>query len=659
VVALLRQDRLVEAGDAFKFAEQLCATDATSPDYDLNLGTVLQYLGRTDEAIEYFRERLPLHPDGAASGHYALALLTAGRLAEGWEMYEFRWLDARLGAKRARFDVPCWTGQPIVGKTVLLRCEQGAGDVFQFIRYAPMVKALGATVWLELRPGLGSLGNEFPGIDRLFGPGQPIPPFDFYADLLSLPRVFQTTLATIPNGVPYLRAPDSRRGEWRERIGPADSLKVGLVWAGDPNHVRDRQRSIPIAKLAPLVQMPCTRWYSLQKGSAAAALANTQFAEVVVDLGKDLYEYGDTAAAIEHLDLIVTVDTSVAHLAAGIGKEVWVLLSHVADWRWMESRDDTPWYPTMRLFRQRSPDNWDDVILRVRESLGIRVQERRADDEVALADPASAWCASDTPATASCRNFVELGSSVIGMPKVCRSRIGIFQYIDDANELSRALEHYGEYRQAEIDLLVRLVKPGAFVLEVGAGVGNHTIQLASMVAPDGYVLACENSTVLRSVLRQNLNANEVRHAGVFPNAIINAHAKRPKGSDFDAGLLTHGAYSVDQLCLDRLDLLKISEPDIGSQTLQGAEATLWRHRPLLLVSASSNADIARLRIQAGDLGYRCWVLELPLFDPGNFNRRNDNIYGDKLLHALLGIPEERGTAPGLQSVVGLIEFVGQ
>ena len=330
-VALLMQDRLAEADEAFARGER-CASDPTGEDgedtEDLNRGIVLRLLGRTHEAIEYYEHALPTHPSAVAHGHYALALLTAGRFSEGWDQYEFRWLEAPLKSQRARCDRPAWNGQDLRGKTILLRCEQGAGDVFQFVRYAPLVKALGATVLLELRPGLGVLAESFPGIDRAIRPGEASPDFDFYADLMSLPRVFGTTLDSIPANVPYLHAPAHVRAPWRDRLARESGLKVGLVWAGDPKHARDRQRSIAPATLSSLIEVEGTRWFSLQKGPVADASRAAPFDGAVVDLAPELYEYADTAAAIENLDLVVTVDTSVAHLAGALGKPVWMLLPH-------------------------------------------------------------------------------------------------------------------------------------------------------------------------------------------------------------------------------------------------------------------------------------------------------------------------------------------
>ena len=329
----------------------------------------LRDIGRTDEAIALYEERLPLRPSLGAHGHYAVALLTAGRLSEGWSQYEYRWTQDPLLSLRPPFRKPVWSGQDLHGRTVLLRSEQGVGDVIQFIRYAPMLKALGANVVLQLRKGIGELAQGFRGIDAIIERDAPYPAFDFCIHLMSLPRVFGTDLDTIPASVPYIDVDPERVERMRARLGSDDALKVGLVWAGDPAHLRDRQRSVSLARLAPLATIPGLRFVSLQKGPAADQIGAARDRIELLDLGPELRDFADTAAAISLLDLVVCVDTSVAHLAGALGKPVWVLLPTPADWRWMEKREDSPWYPTMRLFRQRSPGAWPEVFERLKSSL--------------------------------------------------------------------------------------------------------------------------------------------------------------------------------------------------------------------------------------------------------------------------------------------------
>ncbi len=462
------QDRVSEAHDAFVRGEQLRSRTASGDDTDdLNRGIALRLLGRTHEAIEYYERALPEHPSAVAHGHYALALLTAGRFQEGWDQYAFRWLDGPLVSQRAKHARPEWTGQDLAGKTDRRPLRAGSGRCLP-VRSLPTAgqgpRGHGSSR-AAARPR--SAGESFPGVDKAIRPGEPLPEFDFYVDLMSLPRVFGTTLHSIPAAVPYLHAPAHIRAAWRDRLGTDGSLKVGLVWSGDPRHARDRQRSIPLAELAPIIEVEGVRWFSLQKGAAAAELKQARFDRTIVDLGPDLYEYADTAAAIENLDLVVTVDTSVAHLAGALGKAVWVLLPYVADWRWLEGREDSPWYPTMRLFRQRAPDGWSEVIRRVAGALEERARTahwRRAQSAWERRSPGTR----DSP-----------GARAPTRPEQSMRPPGISQGVPHplrhdpvrrrTGPAVRSVEHYGEYLQVQVDVLARLVAPGSVVLETRGG----------------------------------------------------------------------------------------------------------------------------------------------------------------------------------------------
>ena len=368
-ITLIFKERFAEALEAFERAQKLERELGLESDEHLNIAICLRDVGRTEEAVGLYEARLPLRPSLGAHGHYAVALLTAGRLVEGWSQYEFRWTQDPLLSLRPPFRRPVWSGQDLHGRTILLRSEQGVGDVIQFIRYAPLLKARGANVVLQLRKGIDELARGFHGIDTIVEPNSPYPAFDFYIHPMSLPRVFGSDLDTIPASVPYIDVDPERVERLRARIGSDDALKVGLVWAGDPAHLRDRQRSISLAQLAPLASVRGLRFFSLQKGPAAEQISSANGGIALTDLGPELRDFADTAAAISLLDLVVCVDTSVAHLAGALGKPVWVLLPVPADWRWMEEPEDSPWYPTMRLFRQRSAGGWPDVVGRVTASL--------------------------------------------------------------------------------------------------------------------------------------------------------------------------------------------------------------------------------------------------------------------------------------------------
>ena len=367
-VALRPQDRQAEALAAFETAERLGRE--TGDDDGFFILAVQRYsMGEFDRGLDLLERNLRRVPSPPALRSYADLLLAAGRFAEGWNHYEARWLHAPLLGIRQP-GAPTWTGQDLAGRTILLRVEQGFGDTIQFLRYAPHLKALGATVLLE---SFSDLAPDFAGVDRIVPRGASVE-VDYVAYLLSLPRVFGTELDSIPAAVPYVQAGAAHIAKWKGRIASGPKLNVGLVWSGNPRHPVNRERSIALADLLPVLRLPGVAWHSLQKGPAAAQLAELPADVTVADLGAEFDDFSDTAAAIDCLDFVLTVDTSVAHLAGALGKPVWLLLAYVADWRWLMDRDDNPWYPTVRLFRQPAPGDWTTVVGRLTEALAALVE---------------------------------------------------------------------------------------------------------------------------------------------------------------------------------------------------------------------------------------------------------------------------------------------
>jgi len=331
-----------------------------------SLGGTLRGQGMYQEALACYEQALALNPGDADAhaGRATLWLLT-GDFQRGWLEYEWRWMAKGFAGRR--IEGPLWDGQPAAGQRILLHAEQGLGDTIQFIRYAPLVKSMGATVLLECQPRLVPLLRHTPGIDQVVAAGEPLPYYDAHLSLLSLPRVFKTTLENIPSVVPYLRAPEEKVRAWRERLASDGRRKVGLVWAGNPEYKDDRQRSMGLSEFAPLAQVSGVRFFSLQRGDEAAT--RPPEGPLIESLESEVGEITDTAAAILGLDLVISVDTMVAHLAGALGVPVWTLLAHRADWRWLLDREDSPWYPMMRLFRQPVTGQWRPVMERVAEAL--------------------------------------------------------------------------------------------------------------------------------------------------------------------------------------------------------------------------------------------------------------------------------------------------
>ncbi|CAB3792224.1 tetratricopeptide repeat protein [Pararobbsia alpina] len=346
-----------------------------------NLGLTLVDLGEHANALQCYERALAIRPD-YVEGHWnrALCRLEMGQLDQGWREYEWRWERASLKASKRVFDVPLWLGStPVAGKTILLHAEQGLGDTLQFCRYAALVAQLGATVLLEVPAALMRLLTGLEGVSQLIEQGRALPPFDLHCPLLSLPLAFGTDLDTIPAAIPYLFADETQATEWGHRMQAeaAGKLKVGLVWAGgNRSHVpelrkNDLRRSIALQQFGPILDVPNVQFYSLQKGSAAQRHADARHidAHAIVDHTGELDDFADTAALLANFDLVISVDTSTAHLAGAMGRPVWILNRFDTCWRWLLERDDSPWYPSARLFRQPSLGDWDSVIDRVRMAL--------------------------------------------------------------------------------------------------------------------------------------------------------------------------------------------------------------------------------------------------------------------------------------------------
>jgi tetratricopeptide (TPR) repeat protein len=349
---------------------------ALKPDFTyalVNRGIALHYLKRFEEALQSFERAIALSPD-LAEAHWnkSLLLLELGDFARGLPEYEWRW--RRDGEMEPRdFAQPLWRGENLAGKIVLLHAEQGFGDSIQFLRYVPMVAAKGGKMVLEIPDSLMPLIGHADGVLAMVKPGAALPPFDLHCPLLSLPLAFGTTLATIPAEVPYLHVPAERAMKWRCALPAAGRPRVGLVWSGKPSHKNDHNRSIAMHRLTPLLSVSGVDFVSLQREYRTADLAALAALPNLLRLDAALADFADAAAVVEALDLVITVDTAVAHLAGALGKPVWLLLSSIQDWRWLQRRGDSPWYPTARLFRQPEIGDWDSVIARVARELAAFV----------------------------------------------------------------------------------------------------------------------------------------------------------------------------------------------------------------------------------------------------------------------------------------------
>lgn len=349
-------DRIDEAIKAHTHAVEL---DSNSLLYLYNKGLVMRDATRPDEAIELFNQVLSKDENyGDCRWDRALTYLMKGDLKEGFAQYDARWNLQKSPPRQ--FKQPRWQGDALGQRTLFIHREQGFGDAIQFARLVPSVKKrFGGKVILECQPDLISLLDPMEGVDHFVPFGQPSPAFDTWIPLMSLAHILQVDEENIPGEVPYLHPRTDSR--FNVRPAPKGGANIGLVWGGSPTHQNDRRRSVSLTHFLPLIARKNTTVFSLQKGPRTQELDDCGAKPLIIDATANIRDFADTADLIQHLDLVITVDTSVAHLAGALGKEVWVMLPFTPDWRWMLDRTDSPWYPNMRLFRQQKPGDWESA----------------------------------------------------------------------------------------------------------------------------------------------------------------------------------------------------------------------------------------------------------------------------------------------------------
>jgi len=612
------QRRLDESIASFDHALSL------KPDYvnaHKNKGTALVWEGHLDEALASYRRALEFAPDDAETHkNLGVILLLLGDFQKGWQEYGWRWKTNE--ASLPEYSQPLWDGASLDGQTILLVVEQGLGDTVHFARYAAVLKEkydcrVIAACQKALLPLLGSC----PGIDTLIAADEDAPAFDVFAPLLDVPGILDDDLGTFPTNVPYLSASPELIEQWKQELDAYRGLKVGIAWQGNPKHHADRMRSMPLSEFAPLGKLKGIQLFSLQKGPGVDQLDAVGGRLDIIHLGDRLDEqsgaFMDTAAVLKGLDLLIASDTAIAHVAGALGVPVWLALPHVPDWRWLLEREDTPWYPTMRLFRQTSVGDWSSVFERMAEELRhqfLNIQPKRYDDY-----------------------RVVTGS----MNRVTRTRHGLMVYNRHDMYIGRSLDRYGEFSEGECDLFRQLVQPGSVVVEAGANCGAHTLVLSELVGEKGVVCAFEPQRVVFQALCANMALNGRTNAhcrpealGATPGAVFVPTLDHNTEQNF--GGLGLGSYqsgeevpvtTVDSLGLPRCDMLKADVEGMELSVLKGAANTIEEHRPILYVENDRREHSAALIEYIMSLGYDLYWHLPPLFNPANYFDNPTNEFG--------------------------------
>jgi len=662
-VALVALGDLDEAASSFGKALALMPNDAVA---HANLGAAQVRQGRFDEGTANAQRALRIDPKYAeAHKNQAIVWLLMGQFERGWAEYEWRW-DCP-GSRLPDFEKPRWDGSSLEGRAILLYAEQGLGDTIHFVRYAKLLQDQGARTIVASQKPLLRLLSSCGGIDELVAQKAKLPPYDVYAPMLSVPGILGTTLETILAHTPYLGADAPLVQRWRERLERYPGFRIGIAWQGSPDFHADRQRSVPLHHFEPLAKIPGVRLFSLQKDNGVEQIEALNGAFEVIDFGDELDgesgPFMDTAAIMSNLDLIVTSDTSIPHLAGALDVPVWMALSLSPDWRWLLEREDSPWYPSMRLFRQRQLGDWSEVFARIAVALRAKApapsEKTSASGSPNLAppdaDPADAVATGRRPIVTTRFNAL------------LQSRHGYTLYNRNDIYIGRSLELYGEYSEGEIQLLGQLVESGETVVEVGANIGAHTLPLAQLVGPSGSVYAFEPQRVVFQTLCANVAMNSLsnvhcRHTAVGAESgeilvpLLDYGAENNFGG-LGLGQCTQGervpVTTVDGLKLQACHLIKVDVEGMEQSVLEGAGETISRFRPFLYVENDREEHSASLIEHMLNLDYRLFWHLPPLFRPGNFFEQPNNVFGNIVSVNMLAVPASSHVKiKGLKPVTG-------
>lgn len=668
-----------ELGDydqAIAYCQESIRLQPQNADAHNTYGCVLVDLGRLEDAIKSYEAAIEHRPDFAdAHLNLGIILLQVGDFQRGFAEYHWRWNTKQC--PDLRYTHALWKGEELQGKIILLTAEQGFGDTIQFARYAALVAQRGGRVVIACQKPLLRLLSTVPGVAQCADRDKDNVETHLHAPLMELPYILGTTLETIPATVPYVFPPDNTKIQLQ--IPANTRLKIGFVWATNPSNSTSGKRSCAVSHFLQLLDVPQIALYSLQKDAPETDRELLQGLDRLQDLQAQLNDFADTAAAIAQLDLVITVDTAVAHLAGAMGKPTWILLAHVPDWRWLMHREDSPWYPSMRLFRQNQPDAWEELFSRVaialREELAqptpLAAYQRLTSPSLSPLVP-NRRVASTTPPAATLvspppSQLVPASSppaapalTLTGFNRIKQCRHGVFLHNVNDLTVGRSLDLYGEWSEGEVNLFQTLIQLGHTVIEVGANIGAHTVFLAKSVGLQGKVFAIEPQRLNFQMLCANLGLNSITNTYTYQIALSDQPGFIPvaglPGQTSSSSLIVQGEQvqtaTLDSFSIPQCRFLKLDVGEMLTAVLQGANQTLQRCQPIVYM-VSDRAHPAAAIAHLTQLGYNLYAFRPHLYDPGNYFQNDRNVFGSTTLNTVLGFHRSHNiTVNGLERYTG-------
>lgn len=623
-----------------------------------NLGMVLQGMGQLSEAVRVIDRALELEPNQAGwLWNQSLAYLTMGDFERGWQHFEARYAPGRADpvATLPKLSCPMWTGEDLAGKRILLVKEQGFGDQIQCLRFVQPLLSQGAHVGVWVHPAMVILCALVAGVGEVLTEPPVAENYDYWALMMSLPAQLKAGFDNLPGHYPYIVAPTDAADTANTLRGRIDHfaqgrLKVGINWAGNPSHPNDRHRSLQVADIAAWLDMPQIAWVSLQTSRDPATDTWVKRGNLL-PLGDSIQSFGDTVSIVAALDLVLSIDSAVAHLAGAMGVRTWLLLPANPDYRWMLERTDSPWYPSVLLWRQKQLGAWAATLAQVERAL-------RRETGVAIEANTDASDESGNPWQLQGANLAQF-LPLAGHQRLIRARHGWFVYNRHDQYVGQALQHYGEYAEYEVHLFARILQgyADADAIEVGANMGAQTVPLARMAR---HLWAFEPQPTVFQTLCANLALNDVRNTQAFPYGVSDVQGMLVLpaiGYDTDGNfggvsLAQEGqgmpvrVVTLDEFLPDfapdlRVRLLKVDVEGMERAVLAGARQLIDRDRPLLYVENDRIEQSAELIVFMRSLGYRVyWHCPL-LYNPANFFSMADNIYFGIAAINMLGVPKEQ------------------